>query len=107
MRQRKYKENNRNTPVYHDWSLDTLEISVYPASISFNTPNLQLNPHASAPFLAFQLNSGNKPPGNLSFYCCVEKCKKTRSYANQSELGEVRVTGSNLGGCADAPFFMR
>ncbi|MEJ2619469.1 MAG: hypothetical protein P8163_04260 [Candidatus Thiodiazotropha sp.] len=69
-------------------------------------PNFRLSPPSSAPFLAFRLTSGDRPPGNLFFYCCVEKVK-TRSYANQSESDETRVAGSNSDGGGNAPFFMR
>ncbi|MEW8652874.1 MAG: hypothetical protein AB2595_01375 [Candidatus Thiodiazotropha endolucinida] len=42
----------------------------------------------------------------LLLLCCVEKCE-TWNYANQPEYGEARVAGSNSGGGANAPFFMR
>jgi hypothetical protein len=52
-------------------SLDTPEMSVFPASI-YSTPlDFWLNLPASTAFLAFQPGSGNRPTGNLSFCCCA------------------------------------
>jgi hypothetical protein len=54
-------------------------ISVYPALIYLTPLDFRLNPPAFSAFLAYQLSSGNTPPGNLSFCCATGRMQAAQS----------------------------